>query len=464
MNFKLTYLELYPHCISRGLKQIAAITLLAGAFVSSIHAAEFIPLGILGEANVPGFDPLLSRVTGISSDGSVVTGWSSAETGHVAYLWRLQEGMQIISDGNLQRRPIVSDDGSTMTWTEHAGGVESTKIWSTQNGITSFPHTPDTPWFNVGLPGPSISADGSIITGVHAYWGGVHTWTPAYWTRDSGIVDLPIPAGAGSRANLVSSDGSTIAGSYLIDDSIFNDRVSYRWDSENGLTILTQSPASASGFRLNDAEPLAMSSDGSVVVGRGLKIGRGNLATEHIWRWTAETGTEIIVDNTDVLTDVAVSSNGDIVVFELTDDDSSEVYLWTPSTGLQNLPQLPGFDFQLYYDMSDEGDSILGVSGNTSDDAFFWLWNEANGVRRLSEILLEQGLANDLEGWDFWPSNMRMSSDGRVLAGNARNPDGFEEAFVIYLDPIAVPEPSSLLLVVLGVVAVSPRRRRSYRS
>jgi hypothetical protein len=134
---------------------------------------------------------------------------------------------------------------------------------------------------------------------------------------------------------------------------------------------------------------------------------------------------------------------------------------WTEQTGQQALPHLPGqWTTSVASATSADGSILFGGSGNSSIDFVMGFWLP-NGVRKtLHDVLLEQGLGSSIDGWTFRDPyyGHYLSADGQVLAGNAFNADGDEEGFVVYLDPLIVPEPASTGLVIFALITFARSR------
>jgi hypothetical protein len=167
-----------------------------------------------------------------------------------------------------------------------------------------------------------------------------------------------------------------------------------------------------------------------------------------VWRWTA-TGGIVALDDQLVLGKQLyfsgtsrryLSADGNIIVVERF--DSPGVYRWTEGDGFQMLP-VPSGNARRVVDMTPDGKWVLG----RSEQPFTaWLWSEATGTRTLTDILIAQGDGPSIAGWTGI-NGYGISADGRAIAGTGINPDGFREAFVIYL----VPEPTSAALGLLAL-------------
>jgi len=126
------------------------------------------------------------------------------------------------------------------------------------------------------------------------------------------------------------------------------------------------------------------------------------------------------------------------------------------------LGNLPGGGF---------GSFALGVSANGTTivgrgagNAGAFIWDELNGINRLSSVLTAQG--DDLTGWKLEEAN-GISADGRTIVGRAINPSGETEGFWARLEtngltptPTPLPVPSTLLLYATGLLGIVGNRWR----
>lgn len=115
--------------------------------------------------------------------------------------------------------------------------------------------------------------------------------------------------------------------------------------------------------------------------------------------------------------------------------------------GLGSLP-LGGAFYSAAFAVSADGSVVVGESGF----AGAFVWDETNGMRELDQVLTELGA--DHFGWAV-ESAYGISADGKRIAGEGTNPDGFREAWIATL-----PEPSSNWLAVAALLTLRVVRRR----
>jgi len=104
-------------------------------------------------------------------------------------------------------------------------------------------------------------------------------------------------------------------------------------------------------------------------------------------------------------------------------------------------------------DVSGDGSVIVGVDYDGSSGASAIFWDEANGLRGLEDVL-QVDLGLDLTGWRLWDVT-GVSADGTVIVGYGTNPLGRSEGWVA-----VIPEPSSLVLLTMGILTLVARRDR----
>jgi hypothetical protein len=91
--------------------------------------------------------------------------------------------------------------------------------------------------------------------------------------------------------------------------------------------------------------------------------------------------------------------------------------------------------------------------GYTASGQEAFLWDSANGMRELDQVLTTLGLGPQLAGWDLYAAT-GISADGKVIVGWGTNPSGVEAWIAI------IPEPSTALLLAAGLAGFAAARRR----
>jgi probable HAF family extracellular repeat protein len=203
-----------------------------------------------------------------------------------------------------------------------------------------------------------VSPDGTTVVGQRDDPSGLAT----KWTKSGGQTDLPEP-GYGSVA-LAASEGSFIVGFRLQNPDIYLQAV--RWNS-------------TSSINLGRGAALGISEDGAVVVGR--------------------------------------KESGDLI-----NDQDSEPFRWTESTGMVGLGYLPGASLPLGSARGVAADGTVIVGGSSSAATFSFRteafrWTEAGGMVGLG----------DLPGGVFDSVAVDVTSDGTVVIGNGTVQDGADD-------------------------------------
>ena len=310
----------------------------------------------------------------------------------------------------------------------------------------------DLPGGAFGSNALGVSANGGTVVGSSSA-----TFQPvvdeAYrWTEATGMVDLgTLPGYTNSRALSVSGDGSVVVGYNFRQPDVFE---AFRWTPTTGMTSLGSPGTLVSGVSADgnvvagqsvDGRALrwteatgfvdigagaanSISSDGSVMVGVNNSLAfRWKEATGQISLGTLPGGTESVA--------LDVSADGAVVVGTTADRFTSQAFRWTQATGMAGLGFLPGGDpYTAGRAVSADGRVIVGESsslqGALGNRVF--IWDEANGMRDLREVLIAQG--DDLEGWRLaWATD--VSADGRTIVGWGFNPEGQTEGWLARLAP-----------------------------
>lgn len=380
--------------IKHGLRSLffaAAAVLVGGA-----GPAESASFRGLGDLSGGAFE---SSAFGVSSDGSVVVGYSIAAAGGEAFRWTEVGGMVALGElpGGISLSVArgVSDDGSVVVGNSQSGYSDEAFRWTSGSGMVGLGVLSGGEFQASHAAG--VSSDGSVVVG-RAY----HGFTEAFrWSSGGGMAGLGDLPGrfTTSIANGVSGDGTVVVGQGSSDSGL----EAFRWTAAQGMIALGDLP----GGPFNSSAT-AVSSDGSVVVGFSQSGYDANLRVQ------------------------------------------SQAFRWTASGGMVGLGGLPGGELRsAAADTSRDGSVVVGTA--EGDVAF--IWDEAHGMRAIQSVLTNlHGL--DLTGWALW-SAMAVSDDGLTVVGFGLNPSGSVEAWIA-----VIPEPSTALLIGLGMVLLGARRRR----
>jgi uncharacterized membrane protein len=153
-----------------------------------------------------------------------------------------------------------------------------------------------------------------------------------------------------------------------------------------------------------------VSGDGKVVVGRGE-------ATEgfRAFRWTAATGlVSLGVAPGDTVSSArSVSQDGAVVVGQ----GNRQAIRWTSATGMLALGDLQsGAGTSFATGVSANGQKVVGSASTSPYEQEAFLRTPESGMRRLSDVLAEQGV--DLSGWQLYFAS-DISADGKTIVGSA---------------------------------------------
>jgi probable HAF family extracellular repeat protein len=366
----------------------------------------------MGLGDIPG-GRFYSAATAVSADGSTVVGYSESGVNnpggtprYQAFRWTAASVIALgdLPGGNFYSEPYaVSSDGSVVAgYSSDAEHFHQAFRWTEDNGMVSLGRLPppgvNPGGFAGGNYAQGMSADGSVIVG-----GG--QGEAFRWTASDGMVGLGLlPGDLGfTLANGVSADGSVVVGWGTNASSL---EEAFRWTAGGGMVGLGDLPGGGFGSYAN-----AVSADGSVIVGSS----RAASDYTHAFRWTA-------------------------------------------GGGMQDLGLMPGYGswatppLSVATGVSADGSVVVGfASSPTSNEAF--IWDEVNGMRQLDEVLA--GLGLDLGDWTLTMAT-DISADGLTIVGRGQHPfNGVTEGWIA-----VIPEPSTGLLLMSGLLGLAYRQRR----
>jgi probable HAF family extracellular repeat protein len=319
----------------------------------------------------------------------------------------------VSADGSVIVGYASSDQGLGVEPFRHTGGV--TSGLGVFNGGTSF---------NIAY---GVSADGSVAVGTSGGEAFRHSGKLM-----TGLGDLP--GGVfDSTARAISGDGSVIVG---------------HGTSAFGVEAFRHSGGAMIGLGdLPGGEfesyALDVSDNGSVIVGTG----------------TTESGYEGFRYSGGVMTAVgdlpgtvatAVSGDGLVIVGGRATASGGEAFRLMDGM-MSGLGDLPGGSFSsTAFGVNGDGSVVVGYS-HTSSSAEAFIWNENNGMQRVWDVLLAQGIDPAADGWTVLNSAEAISADGKTIVGwGTRNDQA--QAFVA-----VIPEPASFTMLAIGLPLLAGR-------
>jgi probable HAF family extracellular repeat protein len=182
---------------------------------------------------------------------------------------------------------------------------------------------------------------------------------------------------------------------------------------------------------------LAVSADGSVVAGTtSTKLG------DEVFRWTEGGGMVALGDLPDEPYPYAypfgISADGSVIAGTSQLGSYPRCFRWTNETGMVELAMFPGAGLCQVWGLSYDGSVAVGevTVGNRTGAM---IWNEARGMRELTEAMIEAGLAQEINGWEFERASA-VAADNETIVGWGHNPAGEPAAFLVNLGPPSVVE------------------------
>ena len=294
--------------------------------------------------------------------------------------------------------------------------------------------------------GLGISGDGSVVVGNFA--GQAYRWSQTDGIIPLGALSTTMPY-SGARA--VSGDGIRVYGQT-------NDpqgTTGYVWTAAGGMISMGKMPGPYS----RATSPHSANWDGSVVVGSAEVTGTPSRIAV-VWSdglltaLPAPSGSIIYSDAYDI-SGRFISGSATLagpwpyqthaVVWDLHGEFTPRI-LASPEGARQTIA-----------DAISANGTVAGGQSIIGNEAHAVLWDQMGNLHYLSEQLHAAGL--ETEGWQFLGVT-GISDDGRTLVGNAINPEGHTQAWIVR-DFQFIPEPSASLLFTLAVCALLGTRRRN---
>jgi uncharacterized membrane protein len=199
-----------------------------------------------------------------------------------------------------------------------------------------------------------------------------------------------------------------------------------------------------------------ISGDGRVLVG-DQHVGQGNA-----FRWDAENGFTVLREGAGAS---AISGDGTTVGGHVNGElGVQEAALWSADGDLVRLGFLPGDgpsrQRSFVRALSRDGSIVVGNSDSLwGHGPYFqaFIWDDTQGMRNLRDVLVQNhGL--DMTDWVLLSAE-GVSDDGTTIAGIGINPVGRTETWIA-----VIPEPSFVALAVAGLLVGMRRRRRQAKS
>lgn len=207
-----------------------------------------------------------------------------------------------------------------------------------------------------------------------------------------------LPGGNSSEPLAISHDGSTVVGRAKLSTTSDAEWAIFRWTASTGMVRIDG---------LDGLERTNVSADGSAIAGTARLSGQGYRAA----RWIAG-GVQILGTlGGDEAFGTAISADGTTVV-----GMSGHAFRWTASTGMQDLGSLGGGESEAYA-VSANGNVVVGTSRTSNNFYHAFVWTPSGGMQDLG------GLGG------IWNTATDVSDDGSVVVGLSRIADGTTRAF-----------------------------------
>ncbi len=349
------------------------LAMLAALSASSARSQSFEGLGTLASHGGGG-----SSAHGVSDDGAVVAGYSSAgfssDLPSQAIRWTggVMTGLGSLREEYPSYAWAVSGDGSTVVGQSRSSGVAAFR-WTTGGGMEQLDGCGT--WCTKAF---GVSANGAVVVGSYND-GRVGSATMAFrWT--GGVSLLPsLREGARTEATAVSADGSVVVG--------VSDAQIALW--QNGaLTAL--GPGSAFG----------VSADGTIVVGATSVEGQ-----RHAFIWTAAAGLVPLAGfpGSPNVTANDVSDAGEVIVgFAGTTGAAQLAAVWTPDGTVRLLKDV----------LENQGLDLTG-----------WTLQNANGVSADGRVIVGYGINPDGKGEAYRAEILPIAAEEIVVTTTGDEPN-----------------------------------------
>jgi probable HAF family extracellular repeat protein len=384
-----------------GLSLLGAAAVVISTISAHAQSATFSGLGLL-----PGYS--FSRAVGVSGDGNVVVGYSSAD-----------------SNGD------CSDNCQAVRWVN--GGAPNSLGY---------------------LPGGNASnasaanADGSVIVGLAHATTSVHSEAAFRWVLDTSggtMTELPLPTGHScAGADAVSADGNTVIGTGW---TCFSGAPyeAFQWTSSGtgGLGFLPGYDGRTYGS--------GISSDGLVVVGTACFDSSGNCEAFRLANGSM-TGIGFL-PGYPTSEAIATNADGSVIVGQGDNGPVRQAFRWVQNSSggggnISAIPFLNGGSVSFGNNVSADGSVVVGSSTSAdypNGEAF--RWTATRGTESIRTLLVNAGI--DMTGWALLEANA-VSADGTLIVGSGIDPTGQVEAWVAVFNQGVCPQTTQQLTSCVG--------------
>lgn len=316
-----------------------------------------------------------SSMVGVSRDGRVVFGSSFIGFGEEGVWWTRETGMVRLAPLNRYAgaAPLAAsrDGGVLVGGGPRRNGWDEGFRWTGRDGCVGIGFLPNTRRASNAI---DVSADGSVIVGVDDIGGFAGAFR---WTKEDGMVGLgSLPGGNEfSLALAVTPDGRVIVGVSSTDHG----NIAFRWTEQEGLVELGDLPGD-----INASTATAVSNDGRVVVGFSFNDdGFG-------FRWTEDEGLQPLTHSFPPLAlgvpawirPLAMSADGSVVVGEVRNSRSIRGFVWDEECGTRGFREflrdehgldLEGWHLEFPSDISDDGRILVGAGLSPAGRTEGWM-------------------------------------------------------------------------------------------
>ncbi|MDC3154926.1 autotransporter domain-containing protein [Pelagibacteraceae bacterium] len=313
-----------------------------------------------------------SQAREISSDGSVIVGYSDTTDGDRAFKY---------VDGTMTSLGVLTGGTSSFATGVSSDGLVIVGYSGSTDGYRAFKYVDGTMTSLGVLTGGSfsqargISSDGSVIVGFSGSTDGPRAFKYVDGTMSSLGV---LTGGISSYAYGVSSDGSVIVGYSRSTDG--NRAIKYVDGTMSSLGVLTGGSYSYA---------YGVSSDGSVIAGYS-----GSTDGPRAFKYDSTNGMTSLGVLTGGTSSYAygVSSDGSVIVGYSGSTDGSRAFKYDSTNGMTSLGVLTGGTSSYAHGVSSDGSVIVGYSGSTDGNRAFIHRNVMLDVTNTTTALATTGL------------------------------------------------------------------------